>query len=291
MKKQGLSQKRIITEEIIHRYVKRMEDMERAQATIKKVASDLEALMDYAGGEPLDAEKMIAYKQHLLGNGYKESSINTYISSINSFVEYQGWVDLKIKPIRVQKEMYYPERKNLTREEYEKLVKTARALGKYRLAAVITTLCTLSLRVSELQFLDVAAVKMGVFVVKNKGKSRSVMLTEELQKELLAYIEKNHITSGPVFCTRTGKPLHRTNIWREMKKLGKTAGIPAEKIFPHNLRHLFARIHYEVHKDIVMLADILGHSSIETTRIYTLKTQAEYQKQLMALHLELPLVS
>ena len=202
------------------------------------------------------------------------------IASINSLLSFLGWADLKVKSIKLQRQIYCPEEKELTKAEYMRLINTAKQKGNERLNLLIQTICGTGIRVSELQYITVEAVKCGEAVASLKGKTRSVFIIRELQKKLLHYAAVQKITTGAIFITRSGKPMSRTNIWREMKSLCEQAGVNPQKVFPHNLRHLFARTFYGIEKDIAKLADILGHSSINTTRIYIITTGNEHRQRM-----------
>ena len=202
------------------------------------------------------------------------------LASINSLFAFLGWHELKVKSIKLQQQIYRPEEKELTKAEYTRLIRTAKQKGKERLNLVIQTICGTGIRVSELQFITVDAVRKGEAVVSLKGKTRTVFIVKDLQKKLLRYCREQKITQGSVFITRTGKPISRTNIWREMKSLCEQANVNPNKVFPHNLRHLFARTFYGIEKDIAKLADILGHSSINTTRIYIITTGTEHRQRM-----------
>ena len=198
------------------------------------------------------------------------------VASLNSLFSFLGWTDLKVKSIKIQQRIYCSEEKELTKAEYARLVNIARQKGNERLSLLIQTICGTDIRVIELQYITVEEVKCGETVVSLKGKMRSVFIVRELQKKLLRYAAEQKITSGTIFITRNGNPMSRTNIWREMKNLCEQAGVNPQKVFPHNLRHLFARTFYGIEKDIAKLADILGHSSISTTRIYIITTGNEH---------------
>ena len=189
-------------------------------------------------------------------------------------------MDLKVKSIKLQRQIYCPEEKELTKAEYMRLVNSAKQKGNERLNLLIQTICGTGIRVSELQYITVEAVKCGEAVVSLKGKTRSVFIVKELKKKLLLFAQKQNIKSGMIFVTRTGKPISRTNIWREMKALCEQANVNPQKVFPHNLRHLFARVFYGIEKDIAKLADILGHSSINTTRVYIISTGNEHRQRM-----------
>lgn len=278
--------KRIITEELLEQYRVHLFEEEKSSATITKYLSDLRRLMGFADGVELTKERMIRYKEYLMNEKqYKSSSINSYLVAANRFFSFMGWFDLRVKTVRVQRSVFIPEERELTKAEFQRLVKAAQELGKHKLAMVIQTLCATGMRVSEIQFLTVAAVEKGRVTVYNKGKERVILIQRSLRMRLLAYIKKYGIRSGRVFCTANEKPLERSYIWREMKKLSRRAGVKESKVFPHNLRALFARTYYAVFKDIAKLADLLGHSSIETTRIYTKTSGSRHQKQLDKLKL------
>ena len=202
------------------------------------------------------------------------------IASLNSLFSFLGWTDCRVKSIKLQRQIYCPEEKELTKAEYMRLVNTAKQKGNERLNLILQTICGTGIRVSELQFITVETVKCGEAVVSLKGKTRTVFIVKDLQKKLLRYAAEQGIQSGSVFVTRTGKPISRTNIWREMKDLCEQANVNPNKVFPHNLRHLFARTFYGIEKDIAKLADILGHSSINTTRIYIVATGSEHRQRM-----------
>ena len=202
------------------------------------------------------------------------------LASLNGLFSFLGWEDCRVKSVKLQRQIYCPEEKELTKAEYMRLVDTAKQKGNERLNLILQTICGTGIRVSELQYITVEAVKNREATVALKGKTRSVFLVKELRKKLIRYAAKQNIQSGAVFITRTGKPMNRTNIWREMKGLCKQAGVNPKKVFPHNLRHLFARTFYGIEKDIAKLADILGHSSINTTRIYIISTGSEHRRRM-----------
>ncbi len=273
--------KRIIKEKMLGRYVAYLKKEEKSEATISKYLCDLKKLVAYMDGREVDKERMLSYKDKLLNqDGYKVSSINSFLVAANCFFAFMGWLDLKVKNNRVQQETFCPENKCLSKEEYYRLVKAAKETGKIRLAMILQTICAMGIRVSELGAVTVEAVRNNSVTIYNKGKIRTVFFPDELRKELLYYISRNGIQKGPVFCTASGKAVNRSNIWREMKSLCKKAGVDEDKVFPHNLRHLFATVFYEMKKDIAKLADVLGHSNIETTRLYIKTTGREHRKQL-----------
>lgn len=271
---------RILTEKQIVAFAVHLKNEEKSVNTIEKYIRDVWAFYAYADGLLVTKETVIAYKNKLLTDNYAARSINSMLASINSLFSFLGWADLKVKSIRLQRQIYCPEEKELTKAEYMRLIHTAKQKGNERLNLLIQTICGTGIRVSELQYITVEAVKCAEAVVSLKGKTRSVFIVRELQKKLLRYAAEQKITSGAIFITRSGKPMSRTNIWREMKNLCVQAGVNPQKVFPHNLRHLFARTFYGIEKDIAKLADILGHSSINTTRIYIITTGNEHRQRM-----------
>ena len=222
---------------------------------------------------------------HLTENDYAPRSINSMLASIHKFFDVLGWADCKVKTVKLQRQVFCSEEKELTKAEYARLCRTAERKHNERLCLILQTICGTGIRVSELQFITVEAVRKGEATVSLKGKTRSIFIVRDLQKKLIRYISEQKITTGAVFITRTGKPMSRTNIWREMKNLCLEAEVDPEKVFPHNLRHLFARVFYGIEKDIAKLADILGHSSIETTRIYIVSSGSEHRKLMETMRL------
>lgn len=271
---------RILTEKQIVAFAVHLKNEEKSVNTIEKYIRDVWAFYAYADGLLVTKETVIAYKNKLLTDNYAARSINSMLASINSLFSFLGWADLKVKSIRLQRQIYCPEEKELTKAEYMRLIHTAKQKGNERLNLLIQTICGTGISVSELQYITVEAVKCAEAVVSLKGKTRSVFIVRELQKKLLRYAAEQKITSGAIFITRSGKPMSRTNIWREMKNLCVQAGVNPQKVFPHNLRHLFARTFYGIEKDIAKLADILGHSSINTTRIYIITTGNEHRQRM-----------
>ena len=271
---------RVITNETIEQFQAQLLFEEKSVATIEKYVRDAKEFMLFADGMEVTKELVIQYKQKLIEDKYAVRSVNSILASVNSLLAFLGWSDCKVKSLKLQREIYCAEEKELTKAEYMRLVNTAKGKKNERLSLILQTICGTGIRVSELQFITVEAVKRGYAKVNCKGKSRTVIIVSNLQKKLLKYIQKHHIGCGSVFVTKTGKPISRTNIWREMKKLCKDANVCPSKVFPHNLRHLFARTFYGMEKDIAKLADILGHSSINTTRIYIISTGAEHRQRL-----------
>ena len=270
---------RIITQKQIREFERHLANDEKASATIEKYVRDVRTFFLFSEERSLTKEMVIQYKEFLRCN-YAISSVNSMLAALNSFFHVVDWADLCVKPFRVQKQVYCSEEKELSKEEYVRLVCTANRKGKERLALILQTLCSAGLRVSELQFITLESVKRGEIIVQCKGKQRTVFLVSEMRKRLLRYAKKKKINAGAIFVTKSGKPVDRSNVWREMKALCEESDVMPEKVFPHNLRHLFARIFYEIEKDIAKLADVLGHSNINTTRIYTITTGAEHRRHM-----------
>ena len=271
---------RILTEKMVADFSAYLKSEEKSENTIEKYLRDVRAFSVYLNGDEITKEAVIAYKSKLLSMNYAVRSINSMLASVNGLFSFLGWADFKVKSIKLQRQIYCPEEKELTNAEYMRLVNTAKQKGNQRLNLLLQTICGPGIRVSELQYITVEAAKCGEAVVSLKGKTRSVFIVRELQKKLLRYAAEQKIISGAIFITRNGKPMSRTNIWREMKSLCEQAGVNTQKVFPHNLRHLFARVFYGIEKDIAKLADILGHSSINTTRIYIISTGNEHRQRL-----------
>ncbi|MBO5214081.1 MAG: tyrosine-type recombinase/integrase [Clostridia bacterium] len=279
--------KRILTEKQMGRFAAFLEEEEKSKNTIEKYLRDIRAFSAYCKGEYVTKEKVINYKNHLISQNYAPRSINSMLGALNSLFSFLEWTDCRVKFIKIQRQIYCPEEKELTREEYIRLVNTAKQKKNERLSLILQTICGTGIRVSELQYITVESVQNGEAKVSLKGKTRLVFIVCELQKKLLRYAAVQKIKSGAIFITRNGKPISRTNIWREMKRLCVQAGVNPQKVFPHNLRHLFARTFYGIEKDIAKLADILGHSSINTTRIYIVTTGFEHRRRMEKLRLVL----
>lgn len=235
---------RFITEKQIAAFAVYLESEEKSKNTCEKYIRDVRAFASYMNGTNVAKEAVIAYKNKLLSENYAARSINSMLASLNSLFSFLRWVDLKVKSIKLQRQIYCPEEKEMTKAEYLRLVNTAKRKGNERLSLLIQTICGTGIRVSELQYITVEAVKCGEAVVSLKGKTRSVFIVRELQKKLLRYAAEQKISSGSIFTTRNGKPMNRTNILREMKSLCEQVGVNSKKVFPHNLRHLFARAFY-----------------------------------------------
>lgn len=277
---------RKITEKTLLEYREYLYEEEKSQATISKYMCDLKKLQDYVGKQEITKALVIEYKEHLRKDGkYKTSSINSFLVAANRLFEYLGWFDLRVKTFKIQNKAFVPESRELSKEEYKKLVWTAKRLGRERIALILQTICATGIRVSELSSITAVTVKKGAVTIYNKGKERQILIPRDLQVKLLGYMRKQGIRQGVVFRTSKGKAVDRTSIWRDMKKLCEKAGVNEEKVFPHNLRHLFARTFYRIGRDIAKLADVLGHSNIETTRIYLKESGNEHRKQLESMRL------
>ena len=270
----------ILTSGMLENFKEHLTLQEKSTATIEKYCRDSKRFLNFVNNMPISKEVVIRFKQQLVNDNYAVRSINSMLASINSLFEFLEWNDCKVKNIKVQRQIYCEEEKELTRAEYMRLVSAARQQHNERLNLILQTICGTGIRVSELSYITVEAVKKGQAVVSCKAKIRKIFIVQELRKRLIRYAKEKHIESGVIFVTAKGKPMNRTNIWREMKSLCVQAQVSPDKVFPHNLRHLFARTFYGIEKDIAKLADILGHSSIDTTRIYIVTTGEEHRKKL-----------
>jgi len=273
-----------ITESLIHGFVEYLKEDEKQQATIDKYIRDINRFKDFVDSRSVDKRLVLEYKMEL-GENYAVSSANSMLAAMNVFFAYAGWQDCCVKRFKVQKQAYCSEEKELSREEYFRLLKAAEDKNDNRLKMIMQTICSTGIRVSELEFITVEAVRRGEAEVICKGKARRIFIINLLKERLQEYIDERNIVSGPIFITRTGKPVSRSNIWRQMKELCEEAEVCYEKIYPHNLRHLFARSFYDIEKDIVKLADVLGHANINTTRIYTITTGIEHRRKMESMQL------
>ena len=270
---------RRLKEEQVRQFEAYLFSEERSAATVEKYLHDLRVFYAFTDGKKLDKTAVLEYKSNLL-NKYAVTSANSMLAAVNAFFRYLGWYELCVKQYKIQKSAFCPEEKELTKAEYVRLIEAAKKKGNERLNLIIQTICGSGIRVSELQYITVEAVKRGEAFVNCKGKNRRIFIVAELRKKLLSYIKTQNIKSGAVFVTKNGKPVSRHNIWRDMKALCKDADVSPSKVFPHNLRHLFARTFYRLEKDIAKLADILGHTSINTTRIYIVTTATEHKRKM-----------
>ena len=271
----------IVTEKNIEAYRKMLIREEKGALTIEKYTRDMMRFCDYADGRRVTKQLVVDYKEYLENTGlYKISSINSFLASVNHYLEVMGNSDMKVKMIKVQKNMFEAEERELTKEEYTSLIDTAVDMGNEQLALIIQTLGSTGIRISELKFVTVESINKGNADIHNKGKMRKILFPSNLRNALKRYAAKHSIRSGSIFITRTGRPLNRCNVWKMLKQLSISAGVEPSKVFPHNMRHLFARSFYRLKKDIACLADVLGHSSIETTRIYVKSSGKEHRKLL-----------
>ncbi len=252
---------------------------ERAFATVEKYIRDIRGFLDWQGeGAPLSKKNVLAYRDHLLAEGLCPVTVNAKLSALNSFFRFLGREDCRVRLLKIQRQVFRDHSRDLTKAEYSRLLETARARGQGRLELLMEAICSTGIRVSEVRYLTVEAARTGRAVIRLKGKIRTVLLPGKLCRKLLKYAKKQKIASGEIFLSRGGASLSRKQIWREMKGLCKAAGVAPSKVFPHNLRHLFATAFYRACKDIVKLADVLGHSSVETTRIYLISTGLEHAR-------------
>ncbi|MGX8702190.1 tyrosine-type recombinase/integrase [Caproiciproducens sp.] len=276
--------KRAITPKTVKHFTVYLQEQEKSASTIELYQRSLAALCKFLGDEPVTKGALIKWKESLIVR-YAAASVNAMIAGVNAYLNFIGWSDCKIKPLKIQRSLFCREEKELTRAEYLRLVHTAQREGNECLCMVLQTICATGIRVSELQFITIEAAHAGRAVVNCKGKTRTILLPQKLCRALIRYARKQQRTSGHIFITKTGKPLDRSNIWRSMKALCKGAGVAPGKVFPHNLRHLFARTYYTLEKDLFRLADILGHSNVNTTRIYTMESGTVHARQIEQMRL------
>lgn len=270
----------MITADLISAYSCYLKQEERTPATLEKYLRDVRAFARWLEGEAVTKEAVTGWKERLLAERRTPSTVNAALSALNGLFRFLGWEGCRARFVKVQRRLFRDPARELTRPDYERLITTARELGKERLALVMETICATGVRVSELRYLTVEAVQRGRAEISLKGKIRTILIPTKLRRKLLKYAKKNKTASGEIFLTGNGKSLSRRQIWAEMKRLCVRAGVEPSRVFPHNLRHLFATAYYRAYRDIAKLADVLGHSSIETTRIYLLTSGAEHQRQL-----------
>lgn len=269
-----------LNETMIDEFRLRLEEDEKSKVTIEKYIRDVRAFFMYAGvSVGISKTTMIAYKDYLITK-YSAASVNSMLTSVNVFLKEMNWYDCVVKILKIQKEAFRAEERDLSKEEYYRLLSAAEKKGNMRLSLIMQTICSTGIRISELRFITIEAINTGCARVHSKGKQRTVLLPEPLRRKLKDYGCRKKIQKGSIFITRTGRPIDRSNVCHEMKALSKEAKVMKKKIFPHNLRHLFAVTYYKVKKDISHLADLLGHSNINTTRIYTLVSGEEQAKQI-----------
>ncbi len=276
---------RILTKPRLEAFRQYLYREEKSPATLEKYLRDAGGFMAFLRGQPVTKDQVIAFKGSLRERGYSVASINSMLASVNSLLAFLGWEDCRTRSLRQQRQTYCPEEKALSQGEYRRLLEAA---GEgTRLQLLIQTICGTGIRVSELPYFTLEAVRRGEITIQCKNKTRTILVPGRLKKRLLQYARRQNIRSGRIFITRSGAPLNRSNIWAQMKKLCQAAGVQPSKVFPHNLRKLFARTFYTMEKDIAKLADILGHSSINTTRIYIMTTGAEHRRKIEKLGLVL----
>ena len=273
----------VITHEILQEFTRHLIREEKSTATQEKYRHIAQCFAEYAVGQPVTKELVLGYKQKLLDEHYAETSVNGILAGVNSLLHFLELDSCRVKNLKIQKKTYCSEEKELTKKEYLSLLKAAQK--DKRLHLIMETICSTGIRVSELQYFTLEAVRAGEIHIRLKGKARVILIPGKLRHKLLAYCQQRSITSGVIFRNRKEKALNRSCIWAMMKKLCCLAGVAASKVFPHNLRKLFARCFYEIEKDIAKLSDILGHSSIDTTRIYIMTTGREHLLQIERLGL------
>ena len=276
---------REIGKERLGEFKRQLEREERELGTIEKYMREVKKFALWQGRRKVTKETVSEWKEQLRQSGYKPETVNGKLSAVNKFLSCMGWGECCVKYLKIQRRLFRSTGRELTKDEYTRLVETAQSLGKTRLALLIETICATGIRVSEVKYITAEALRAGRADISLKGKIRTVLLPGKLCRKLQKYAKKQKITSGEIFLTRSGKGVSRRQIWAEMKGLCKDAGVAPTKVFPHNLRHLFARTFYRVSRDVAKLADVLGHSSIETTRIYLISTGAEHVRQLERLGL------
>ena len=275
----------VITTEQMRIFETSLRMEERSESTIQKYISAIMALYTFLPLEKIvTKEQLLAWKRQISAN-FAAATVNVMISAVNRFFAFLSWTDLYIRQVKTQRRIYRDKERELTREEYIRLLNAARERGNLRLFYLMQTLAGTGIRVSEVRYFTVEALQNGSTVVDCKGKQRTVLIPQKLRKALRSYCEQAHITSGSIFVTKSGKPLNRSNVWKEMQKLCAAAHVEPRKVFPHNFRHLFAVAFYKLQKDIAKLADLLGHASINTTRIYIMESGAEHERQMERLGL------
>ncbi len=262
-----------------------LREEEQSPGTREKYCRDVWAFAVWLNGQSVTKEAVTEWKEHLTAERYAPVTINSMLASVHAFLRFAGWSECRVKYLKLQRRLFRDDSKELTREEYGRLLDAAHALGRERLALVMETMGATGIRVSEVRYITVETAQTGRAEISLKGKIRTILLPSKLCRKLLKYARRKKIVSGEIFLTKDGGSLSRKQIWAEMKALCQRAGVEASKVFPHNLRHLFATAFYRACKDIAKLADVLGHSSIETTRIYLISTGTEHSWQLERLGL------
>lgn len=273
-----------ISYEMIENFRNFLLNEEKSQATQEKYIRDITSFVKWNMCQEITKPRVLEYKEYLMSS-YAPASVNSILSSLNSFFMFYEWYDLRVKFLKLQKQIFANKEKELTKAEYERLLTAAKAKGNRKLYYMMQTICSTGIRVSELKFITLESLKKKQAVINLKGKTRVIIIPDFLCKLLLKYTKEQRIETGAVFISKNGKAMDRSNVWRLMKNLCESANVSKEKVFPHNLRHLFARTYYSMQKDIVRLADILGHTSINTTRIYTMETGDVHRRQIQKLGL------
>ncbi len=271
---------RTSTVEQIREFSRYLREEERETATIDKYSRDVKDFFIWLKDREISRERMGEWRGYLLQAGRKPVTINGKLSALNKFLSFLGRNDCRIKYLKIQRRLFRSTEKQLSKQEYIQLLETAHSLGRERLALLMETICATGIRVSEVKYITAEAIRAGRTEIALKGKIRTILLPGKLCRKLKKYAGKRKIVSGEVFLTRNGKGMSRRQIWAEMKSLCEKAGVAPSKVFPHNLRHLFAQTFYRVCRDVAKLADVLGHSSIETTRLYLISTEAEHVRQM-----------
>ena len=275
---------RKITEETLAAFARQLGEEERSPATLEKYLREVRQFAAFLGGREVTRELAAAWREELSAR-QSPATVNGKLTALDRLLAFLGWEDCRVKHLRVQRQLFRDSARELSREEYARLVETARRLGRGRLSLLMETICATGIRVSEVRYITAEAVREGRTEIALKGKIRTILLPGKLCRKLEKYARQKKITSGELFLTRSGRPMSRKQIWAEMKGVCRAAGVAPSKVFPHNLRHLFARCFYRVSRDVAKLADVLGHSSIETTRIYLISTGAEHARTLDQLRL------
>ena len=275
---------RKITEETLAAFARQLGEEERSPATLEKYLREVRQFAAFLGGREVTRELAAAWREELSAR-QSPATVNGKLTALDRLLAFLGWEDCRVKHLRVQRQLFRDSARELSREEYARLVETARRLGRGRLSLLMETICATGIRVSEVRYITAEAVREGRTEIALKGKIRTILLPGKLCRKLEKYARQKKITSGELFLTRSGRPMSRKQIWAEMKGVCRAAGVAPSKVFPHNLRHLFARCFYRVSRDVAKPADVLGHSSIETTRIYLISTGAEHARTLDQLRL------
>ena len=274
-----------LTEQAFDQFEDYLRHDEREESTIEAYLRSLTRFAEWADGRAVTKELAMEWKAALAEAGYRPISVNAMLAAVNKFFTCMGREDCKVKYLKLQRQMFRKSEKDLSKEEYQRLVQAAHEKGDLRMELILETICATGIRVGELKYITVEAVRAGVAEIALKGKIRTILLPHRLCRKLQKYAKQQKIASGKLFLTQDGLPVSRQSIWTRMKALCEAAGVERSKVFPHNLRSLFARSFYGSCHDVVRLADVLGHSSIETTRIYLMSTGKEYLRKLDKLEL------